>query len=614
MTLMKKAITISIICGLCIIFCLPLFVHPDIDGNIGIKDVLSNWDNIGITNVIDNWGRSDWDIHLFWLEAPVITIKEYGQLPLWNPWDGGGMVLHQHHEVHFLTPFTFLYFLFPSPHAIKISILLHYVIALTGMYILGRKIFGINNFLLILIPSSIFVFNSLLSLHIAEGHTWILPVAYIPYVYFFFEKYVSGKSKINLILCSLFICIMIFEGGTYPVPLMILSLIIYSLSMFVLRINRDYFPALIEVGLFTILLSAIKTIPLLDYMWEHQRLISTTEIIPLNALFSIFLMRNQILGVGRSGFEGQKYLWHEYGCYIGIGLLIFILIAMITNIRFMKNNRYGIPWFICFAMLSLLFLGDFHRFAPYTMLKTFPLFSSTRVTGRFLIMMTFIASLLSFPLSVRIEHALNKFRKKTTRNLFAVAIVIFSCTILLDLFYVNAKTFGEAFRLSPHNIEYYSDEFSSKHEYKFINSFPSYGAYSAQYPALRMNIGTNCALKANPPKKGFDPTNPLVFSTNNGTKISNSIFTPNKIYFNVETPVRSKIILNQNYVRGWKFSLPGLSVKNESNRPAIEIEKGTYKNVYFYFLPDSIIIGLLLTSIGIIVSIIVIKFNLKLIL
>ena len=92
----------------------------------------------------------------------------------------GGMVLFQNSQVIFLTRFTLLLFFFDTPVAIKVSILLHYVIALSGMHVVANRLFHIQNIFLSLIGASIFVFNSFISMQITEGHTWILSYAYIP--------------------------------------------------------------------------------------------------------------------------------------------------------------------------------------------------------------------------------------------------------------------------------------------------------------------------------------------------------------------------------------------------------------------------------------------------
>ena len=37
----------------------------------------------------NNWGVHDWDQHLFYHAVPRTTILEYGQIPLWNPYECG---------------------------------------------------------------------------------------------------------------------------------------------------------------------------------------------------------------------------------------------------------------------------------------------------------------------------------------------------------------------------------------------------------------------------------------------------------------------------------------------------------------------------------------------
>jgi len=589
--LQDKKIDLLIVTGIIIFFCHRLFIH------INIK-------KFSIDYILPKWGSNDWDEHLFIIEAPILIIKKYLQFPLWNPWEGGGMVVFQHHEIPFLTPFTFLLFFLPASEAIKISIFLHYLIAAIGMYILGKKLFRINNIFLILIPSSLFLFNSSFTLHISEGHTWILPFAYIPFVYYYFERYVQKKRYIHLILSSLFLCLMVFEGGAYPTPYTVLFLVIYSSIFFILRFNKDYILGLFNLGVLTILLSAIKTIPLLDYMLQYPRLSPGVERIPLHALYKIFLWRKQSLGTRYDGFEGQLLLWHEYGCYIGMGLLLFFVVANIFNIRSCKKRDSIIPLSVSFVVFFLLFLGDFHAFSPYTILKKFPIYSSLHATGRFLIITTFIGSLLSFPLARGIEEWLINLPRANVRRMASFVVALISLVIIVDLAKVNTPAFLEAFRFDPEKIEYYTEDFSHKYEYNYINAFPSYGARSAMYPALKMNIATICEYKNNPPEKGFVMNKPLVFSSDEMTRITNIRFTPDRIYFDIDAPRETTVFLNQNFVRGWRFSVSDVQVNNNMHKPSVVLKDGRYRDVYFYYLPSSIIIGITVTIIGVIFLII----------
>ena len=351
-------------------------------------------------------GIGDWDQHFFYAESVVKTIRDYGQLPLWNPWYCGGMVLFQNSQVPSFTPFAFLHLFLDTPQAMKVSIILHYVIALGGMYVIGKRLFKINSFFLILVGAGIFVFNSFISLQLTEGHTWILPFAYIPFVFFFFEKYIKGRKKIDLILSALGISLMIFEGGIYPVPLTVLFLILYSLFKSILTRNKDYFLALIELGLFSFLLSSIKLIPLYDYMSVYPRHITGPEMIPPGSLADIFLRTEQHRGLIL--FKEQQYGWHEYGCYVGVHLAILFVVSLVAPLVSGKKKAAHITLLVCFLVFFMFFLGNVFPLAPYALLKSIPPFKSLHVSGRFVIILTFIAALTVFGLLQMIEETAEK--------------------------------------------------------------------------------------------------------------------------------------------------------------------------------------------------------------
>ena len=556
------------------------------------------------------WGISDWDHSFFYMGSFVKVIKEYGQLPLWNPWSHGGMVLFQNSQVPFLTPFTFLYLFLDVPGAMKISILLHYVIALLGMYLLGRRLFKINSFFLILLASSIFVFNSFISLHLTVGHAWMLPFAYIPFIFLFFEEYVRYRRNTYLILSAVGISLMIFEGGIYPVPLTALFFIIYSIFRYLTTVNKNYPLSLIRLGALSFLLSSVRLIPLIDYISAHPRLTSGFEIIPFGALSKIFLGTDQTILL--HFFEGQGYGWHEYGCYIGISLLILFLISLVINFFLKDKELKNVALVMCMIVFFLIFLGTFHRYAPYNIIKRLPIFDCLHVSGRFLLILTFIASLFLFSLFRIIEETFGRIKNKNTRSFLNILISVASILIIFDLFGVNTKTYKDAFTIDPNSISYLNMESYDKYKYRYTDKLPDYGAGSSMYPALRMNTGTIYDYEPNPPKMGFDFNKLLVFSANNKTEINNIKFTPNKISFSVNSPVKSKIFLNQNYVRGWKFSLAGVELKNDKDKPSIELERGVYKDVYFYYFPDSIYLGLAYSIIGIILCIVSVKSRLRL--
>jgi hypothetical protein len=558
-----------------------------------------------IFNNIEYWGLGDWDQHFFYLESPITVIKKYGQLPLWNPWYMGGMVLFQNSQVIFLTPFTLLLFFFDTPVAIKVSIWLHYVIALSGMHMVANRLFHIQNVFLSLIGASIFVFNSFISMQITEGHTWILSFAYIPWVYYFFESYVKSKNWCYLVSSAIGISLMIFEGGIYPVPLLVLFLCCYAFFQCFCYFDRAYLLGLIDVGILSLLLAAVKIIPLLDYMLEYPRLVSDIPSIPLTGLFHIFLGRGQYLGLKL--FNGQIEDWHEYGCYIGYFLLLIVIIAIVYVIRRIETERLSISILLCGVLFFSFFLGGyFHGLAPYGILHRLPIFSSMSESGRFLILLTFCCSLLVFNFFGHKEYAIKHLGAKH-RSVIMIGVAISAAVILFDLFMVNTRTFARAFTINPKNIDYFTDEFKYANEFHLVFKIPSYGARSSMYPGLRMNVATFKGYEPNAPRSGFVYNQPLVFSYDDDVQISNIIFSPNKITFDANIPSSGIVYLNQNYVHGWKISDSHLHVMELEHKPAVRLSQGKYQNMSFYYFPNSIYIGTIISFLGIISCFLLVK-------
>ena len=56
-----------------------------------------------LTN-ISYWGQMDWDQFTYWNAIPRDTILRYHQVPLWNPYSGGGNVMLALPHSSFLSP------------------------------------------------------------------------------------------------------------------------------------------------------------------------------------------------------------------------------------------------------------------------------------------------------------------------------------------------------------------------------------------------------------------------------------------------------------------------------------------------------------------------------
>ena len=127
---------------------------------------------------------------MFLYEVPAITLFEYGQFPLWNPYCGGGISLIGNPQAGYLSPIFIFTALFGVAAGLKIAVLVHTFLGLWGMWLLTGhlKITGPAR----LAPPIIFIFSGSYALHLAAGHIVWLPATLLP---LFFLAFLRGLQS-----------------------------------------------------------------------------------------------------------------------------------------------------------------------------------------------------------------------------------------------------------------------------------------------------------------------------------------------------------------------------------------------------------------------------------
>ena len=576
----RSIIDFGLVCGVSGIFCLPLFLN------------------------VENFGVRDWDQQLFYYGSFLRSIFEYKQVPFWNPWYCGGSVLFQNPQVpmlsvaYLLEPFTGILL------AMKLTIAIHYGLALFGMMLLARKVYGLSNVFSIILASAYFVFSSYLALQVGEGHAWALSATVIPYVFLGYELYLSQRRIGWLLFSAACFALMVWSAGIYPAPLMALFLSGYACLRAVVEKDLAPIRALIWLGGYALLFSAPKLIPIADYMREYPRIAMDREYIPPAAWLDVFFGREQSIHMRWLEADSStpeaprmRFGWWEYGCYIGIPLAFLFLAAVCrSKVGFSSKLDWQrhLVLLICWLGFFSLFVGDFAFVNPYRVLKQLPVFSSLHVTGRFLFILMFVSALvvMGFLRQVQLKF------KDSRRFKYVMALVCI--TIVGDVMWVSHKPLTEAFTINPAAFESVKSRIVREEvPYQMIVDLPSYGSFSTMYAAFSANVAILHGLTVQPqcyepihPRIGYELGKPSVFSPDSGLFVTNIRFTPNKITFDLEAETKGQVVLNQNYVRGWSFTGTRGDIKEYQHKPMAEIESGSYRNISFVFQPVSIWIGL----------------------
>src|SRR5262249_50087182 len=229
---------------------------------------------------------------------------------------------------------------------------------------------------------------------------------------------------------------------------------------------------------------AVKLIPVVDYMVSYPRPAGERESISSSAWASIFFSRDQTL-YSEHNFPGKILGWHEYGCYIGVAYGLLIILAMFKPLwRFphVRNQARGGSLVLCMFGFLTLFAGDFAYVSPYTVLRHLPGFSSMHVTGRFLIIITFISALLL------LEFGRTLMQKLTQNSVLKTAVYCVCALLVIDLICVNSAPFKDAFTINPSNLTHQNGSTPEAESYVAVSDLPRYGdVRSSMYAGLLWN-------------------------------------------------------------------------------------------------------------------------------
>ncbi len=551
--------------------------HSELFVPLFIFTVLSVLFCHSILSNLTAWGILDWDQHFFYHAVPRETIVRYHQFPLWNPYYCGGNVMLANMQARFLSP-TFLFpLLFGTVVGVKIDIVFHIIVGMFGMFLLSRH-FSMGPISSTL-PSFIFMLSGMYALHLKVGHTWFMAIAYLPYVVYF---YLLGLERFQYsIIAGAFVALMIFEGGIYAAPHSMLLLLFFSVlyALFSEFGRAAPLKAFGIVVLFTVLFSAVKLLPTMEFFFQHPRLIESSDFIPPKLFYYIFLFRTQHVTI----HAGQPYGWWEYGSYIGF---IPMLLGIIGILLYFRQQ---IVLILAGSAFFLLGVGDFGSMSPWHWLHRLPVFSSLHAPSRFFIVFIFMLSIMAgFCLSRLEVYAFKGSNwKKWVGPVASLALVVL---VVCDLFLVNGKILAFAFT-DPAQSPQRNEQFRQ-----------IIGHRDAMYSAFLRNEGTlKCYEPTHFPIKAIPFETPNykgeVFLDGENGKADIETWSPNKVVVNIDVNRESRLLLNQNYAKGWKAS----QNREVESYKGLVSTKVTPKDtqITFYYLPDSFIVGTILSFFGI---------------
>ncbi len=539
-------------------------------------------------------GIVDWDALLFQHASVMRSVYEYGQLPFWNPWYCGGHVLWQNPQAPLLSPVYLLAPFMPLAVAMKIVVAAHYVAGFAGMHLLVTRALRVSWLPAVLFLSSLFVLAGAPALHIIVGHTPFLPYFYLPWLLLFWIRAIETARAAPVLGAAAILAVTIYAGGLHMAFMAGVALACFSVAAAACRREWRPLAVLAGAGVLAALWAAPKLLPMLAYIGDPRLIDARTFHRPDRMTFELVMHAfADPFQYPRMLMRDQKYGWHEYGNYLGFlgAPLVLAAFAWIATRRpQLRAHWLGLSLAVTGVVLFGLMLGESGRLAPYVLMSQLPMLGQFRLPSRYtMVFVLFAAALVAW---VMREAAGEAGAGGGLRRLAGVLLLLG----VASLAYQNRVHLAGAFPLAPLEGRF---ALLARPGAPVIDAATN--GMVGDSPMLRAMMQNRAVLSCYEPLRlpgQVDPSQPIVFGEGT-TKVSDVVFTPNRVSFGVTTGAEpGRVVLNANYIDGWRASVGALQVDAATGRAHLEVPPFTAARGELRFRPPGLVAGLAFFVLG----------------
>jgi hypothetical protein len=498
-----------------------------------------------------NWGFWDWDYQQTLLEVARKSVVEYGQLPLWNPYLGGGISLAGNTLNHVWSPSFLPILFFGTLVGIKLCIFIYLAIAQLGMFKLARSR-GLGEIEATL-SALVFSFGAVYAQRLTHGQFEWIAIAWIPFVLVAVDRFIERPSAAAACRGGIFYSLLMLDGGPYQFAFFGVFLALYTIARAIEIRGLRPLLGLASIGVVAVGIAAIKLIPVFELIGRYPR--ATDEdpfygapFVPgaFDMFFQMFLSRAQ---------PHDPQLWMPY--VLNVGSYVGIVPLLLAGLAIFAVPRMYIAWIASGFFALWISLGPAAPIDLWHFLHQLPGFSMLRVPSRFNVYVLLCIALLAGAglgvLRERIDHE--------ARGRIAAWVICFG--VAINLIFVNGEIFRVAFSIPPLELET-PGELRQHYAYSpFIERYREAALYevhpnwpSGSYPAVLENRGVRWSFKTLPfPSAALSAEDPAyrgeaVIATGAG-EITELALTPNRV--RVTTDGGGGLLkLNINYDPGWQ--------------------------------------------------------------
>jgi hypothetical protein len=489
-----------------------------------------------------NGGTDDWRYFAGVWEASRVALSTFHEFPSWNPYHCGGIVLFQDPQAPFPGPiFLLTFFWLPAAAGMKTWVFTHLLAGALGARKLVKDAGG--NRPEQLLAAALTTACGFCAEHFGGGHLSFTPFLFFPWILWAMRRSMRDARWAVMVAALLALCV--YEGATYPLPLMLVGLgLDILLRLGRAEDRRALYPSLGLVGLLFPLLAGLRLLPVLHYLSEHPRLVPLDDQMTVAEVIETWVARAH-----ERGFAGHVYVWPEYGDYIGwvpVMLLACGIFGAAVQRDELRRQRFidlGV-----FAGLVWCALGNIPAFSLFGLLHELPIYKSLRVPARFLYPATVMLALIATRGLLDARRRMDELR---VRALWARAFVAFELLVAVgvtaDLCVANSPKLqwplDAPFPRERAQADFYQEpavDYSRwpAHAVRGIGTPQCYVPLEWG-PAQGLWWGRGDQFRLDPPEAG---------------EVRQTAWTTNSVRFEVNLRADARLVVNQNHETSWRTS------------------------------------------------------------
>lgn len=509
------------------------------------------------------------------IEAARVSVVRYHELPLWNPYECGGLPLWDNPQGPPAAPLMWTTLFLGTTASMYLWYLLHSAIGFLSMWLFARDEVKLSR-AATFVASLAWAFSGFHQQHYSGGHFTFVPFLYFPFAVLLWRR-AAGDLRYAVGLGWL-VAWMMLEGAVYPLPHLVVLLGAETLT----RLKKQTLVPIVKagaiVGLVGFLVGACRFLPVIDQLKSHTRPIGIErDHIQWATLRDMFVSRTHERGVA-----GQTYVWPEYGTYIGPFLLVLAAIGAIVC-------AFESPWLVALAVVCfVLMMGHFSPVAPWAVLKAhvYP-FKEMRVPSRFRCEVSMFLAVFAGIAVDRLPQKLAGFSRKAGK---------IGRTLALAIAFIGA---GD---MIATGIAWFTVCFNNPPEQKVAVS-PRLYVHGPNLSGMIDQPRQNRIRLACWDEWGFSAGAPMwegdvpqaVAAPGAKVVVTNVVRTQNKFSFHVEAEAPGRVLVNSGYDRGFRSNVG--TVGEENKLLVLDVPQGSH-DVRMEYWPHGLTLGFFLSFVG----------------